>query len=168
VEELRRSVEVGAPEIRASADMRYAGQNYELEVAMPEGEMPNGEMNAAAWDALMTRFGEAHERQYGFALPGEPVELINLRVTALRPEPPRDFTDLSRGSARPERRRAVWFDAGPVADCPIRHRAGLAAGETVTGPAVIEETDSTTVLHPGDRLALGPAGLLALTLGRTQ
>ncbi|HEX4571802.1 MAG TPA: hydantoinase/oxoprolinase family protein, partial [Dongiaceae bacterium] len=131
VEELRRSVEAAAPEIRASADMRYAGQNYELEVAMPEGEM-----NAAAWEALMTRFGEAHERQYGFALPGEPVELINLRVTALRPEPPRDFTDLSRGSARPERRRAVWFDSGPIEDCRIRHRAGLAAGDPVTGPAV--------------------------------
>jgi len=163
VEELRRSVAAAAPEIRASADMRYAGQNYELEVAMPEGEM-----NAAAWEALLTRFGEAHERQYGFALPGEPVELINLRVTALRPEPPRNFTDLSRGSVRPERRRAVWFDSGPVEDCPIRHRAGLAAGEPVTGPAVIEETDSTTVLHPGDGLALGPAGLLALTLGRAQ
>jgi len=163
VEELRRSVEAAAPEIRASADMRYAGQNYELEVAMPEGEM-----NAAAWEALMRRFGEAHERQYGFALPGEPVELIDLRVTALKPEPPRHFTDLSRGGARPERRRTVWFDSGPVEDCPIRYRAGLAAGAAVTGPAVIEETDSTTVLHPGDRLALGPAGLLALTLGRAQ
>src|SRR5262249_30807893 len=140
-----------------------AGQNYELEVAMPEGEM-----NAAAWEALMRRFGEAHERQYGFALPGEPVELINLRVTALRPEPPRHFTDLSRGRARPGRRRRVWFDSGPVEDCPIRYRAGLAAGAAVTGPTVIEETDSTTVLHPGDRLALGPAGLLALTLGRAQ
>jgi N-methylhydantoinase A len=160
VEELRRSVEVAEPEIRASADMRYAGQNYELEVALPQGEM-----DSPAWQALMGRFGEAHERQYGFALPGEPVELINLRVTALRPEPPRDFTDLSRGSAQPAGRRAVWFESGRVEGCPIRHRASLAGGEPLAGPAVIEETDSTTVLHPGDRLALGPAGLLVLTLG---
>jgi N-methylhydantoinase A len=163
VEELRRSVEVAAPEIRASADMRYAGQNYELEVGLPDGGM-----DTAAWQTLMARFAEAHERQYGFALPGEPVELINLRVTALRPEPPRSFTDLSRGSGRPVRRRAVWFETGRVADCAIHHRASLADGAAVSGPAVIEETDSTTVLHPGDRLALGPAGLLALTLGRSQ
>jgi N-methylhydantoinase A len=160
VEELRRSVEVAEPEIRASADMRYAGQNYELEVALPESEM-----DSPAWQALMARFGEAHERQYGFALAGEPVELINLRVTALRPEPPRDFTDLSRASARPAARRTVWFESGRFEDCPIRHRASLAGGEPLAGPAVIEETDSTTVLHPGDRLALGPVGLLALTLG---
>jgi N-methylhydantoinase A len=167
VEELRRSVEVEAPEIRASADMRYAGQNYELEVPLPEGEM-----DEAAWQALMARFGEAHERQYGFALAGEPVELINLRVTALRPEPPRGFADLGQAAGRPARRRRVLFAAGAVADCPIRHRASLAAnlsaGAPLTGPAVIEETDSTTVLHPGDRLELGPAGLLALTLGRSS
>jgi len=115
----------------------------------------------------MDRFAEAHARQYGFALPGEPVELINLRVTALRPEPARDFIDLSRGGGRAVTARPVWFESGKVANCPIVHRASLQPGETLTGPAVIEETDSTTVLHPGDRLALGPAGLLALSLGRT-
>jgi len=162
VEELRRSVDVAAPEIRSSADMRYAGQNYELEV-----QLPPGEMDAAGWQALMDRFAEAHAKQYGFALPGEPVELINLRVTALRPEPARDFIDLSRGGGRAATARPVWFDSGKVADCPIVHRASLQPGETLTGPAVIEETDSTTVLHPGDRLTLGPAGLLAVSLGRT-
>jgi N-methylhydantoinase A len=162
IEELRRSVDVAAPEIRSSADMRYAGQNYELEVQLPEGEM-----DSAGWQALMDRFAEAHARQYGFALPGEPVELINLRVTALRPEPARDFIDLSRGGGRAPTARPVWFESGRVASCPIVHRASLQPGQTLTGPAVIEETDSTTVLHPGDRLALGPAGLLALSLGRT-
>jgi N-methylhydantoinase A/oxoprolinase/acetone carboxylase beta subunit len=100
-------------------------------------------------------------------LPGEPVELINLRVTALRPEPARDFIDLSRGGGRAATARPVWFESAKVTNCPIIHRASLQPGGTVTGPAVIEETDSTTVLHPGDRLALGPAGLLALSLGRT-
>jgi N-methylhydantoinase A len=160
VEELRRSVEVATPVIRGSADMRYAGQNYELEVALPEGEM-----DRRTWEALMARFAEVHAKQYGFTLPGEPVELINLRVTALRPEPPRDFTDRSRGAGRATKHRRVWFDAGAIEDCAIHHRAGLASDRPLAGPAVVEETDSTTVLHPGDRLALGPAGLLALTLG---
>ena len=154
VEELRRSVDVAAPEIRSSADMRYAGQNYELEVPLPDGEM-----DAAGWQALMDRFAEAHAQQYGFALPGEPVELINLRVTALqaragarfhRPQPRR----------RACRRRRARSGSNPPRSRTARsiHRASLQPGETLTGPAVIEETDSTTVLHPGDRLSAGAGG----------
>jgi N-methylhydantoinase A len=161
VAELRRSVEVERPEIRSSADMRYAGQNYELEVPLPEGDL-----DAAAWHGLLQAFAAAHARQYGFDLPGEPVELINLRVTALRPEPARDFADLSRGGGRALTRRPVWFEAAGAQTCPIHHRSMLAAATDLTGPAVIEETDSTTLLHPGDRLSLGKAGVLHLSLGR--
>ena len=159
VADLRLSVDVANPELRSSADMRYAGQNYELEVPLPEGDL-----DVAAWEKLMDGFAAAHERQYGFALPGEPVELINLRVTALKPEPARDFADLSRGGGRPMTRRPVWFEVAAATPCPIHHRAELAAKDDLVGPAVIEETDSTTVLHPGDQLRLGKAGLLHLTL----
>jgi len=159
VADLRLSVDVADPEIRSSADMRYAGQNYELEVLLPEGGL-----DVAAWKTLMDGFAAAHERQYGFALPGEPVELINLRVTALKPEPARDFADLSRGGGRPMTHRPVWFEVAAATPCAIHHRAELAAKDGLVGPAVIEETDSTTVLHPGDRLRLGKAGLLHLTL----
>ena len=159
VADLRLSVDVADPEIRSSADMRYAGQNYELEVLLPEGDL-----DVAAWKTLMDGFAAAHERQYGFALPGEPVELINLRVTALKPEPARDFADLSRGGGRPMTHRPVWFEVAAATPCAIHHRAELAAKDGLVGPAVIEETDSTTVLHPGDRLRLGKAGLLHLTL----
>jgi N-methylhydantoinase A len=160
VAELALSVEVAKPEVRSSADMRYAGQNYELEVPLPEGEL-----DLPAWRGLLERFASAHERQYGFALPGEPVELINLRVTALKPEPARDFADLSRGGGRPAASRPVWFEAGAAATCPIHHRSTLGPDSELTGPAVIEEADSTTVLHPGDRLRLGKAGVLHLSLG---
>jgi N-methylhydantoinase A len=159
--ELRRSVPAPSPEIRSSADMRYAGQNYELEVPLPPGPL-----EAAGWRDLIARFAAAHERQYGFALPGEPVELINLRVTALQPEPAGDFADLSRGTGRPETRRPVWFAADRALPCPIRHRATLGADDRLAGPAIIEETDSTTVLHPGDSLRLGKAGLLHISLAR--
>jgi N-methylhydantoinase A len=159
VADLRLSVDVADPEIRSSADMRYAGQNYELEVPLPEHDL-----DVAAWEKLMEAFAAAHERQYGFALPGEPVELINLRVTALKPEPARDFADLSRGGGRPMTRRPVWFEVAAATSCAIHHRAELEAKDGLVGPAVIEETDSTTILHPGDRLRLGKAGLLHLTL----
>jgi N-methylhydantoinase A len=161
VADLRLSVDVARPEIRSSADMRYSGQNYELEVPLPEGEL-----DAAAWQELISGFAAAHDRHYGFALPGEPVELINLRVTALKPEPVRDFADLSHGGGRPMTHRPVWFQPAAATPCAIHHRAELGSVDGLMGPAVIEETDSTTVLHPGDRLRLGKAGLLHLTLGR--
>src|SRR5262245_60405743 len=82
IADLRRNVDVDEPEVRRSADLRYAGQNYELEVPLPDGDL------AAGWPALLERFAADHERQYGFSLPGEAIELINVRITALRPDLP--------------------------------------------------------------------------------
>jgi len=158
--DLRRSVDVPHPEILSSADLRYSGQNYELEVPLPAGPL-----DAAVWDRLMADFAEAHSRQYGFALPGEPVELINIRVTALKPEPARDFVDLNRDGGRPLKRRPVWFHPEQPTNCAIHHRAELDLAASLAGPAVIEETDSTTLLHPDDRLRLGKAGILHIDLG---
>ncbi len=87
-------------------------------------------------------------------------------MTALRPERRRGFADLSPGAGRTRASRPVWFDPAGAADCHIHPRALLAPGERLAGPAIIEETDSTTVLHPGDRLAVGKAGLLEIELGR--
>ena len=104
-----------------------------------------------------------HERQYGFALPGEAVELINLRVTALRPEPPARFRGSARRRAAPTasaaglvRRRA----AGRLPDLPPR-RARRPA-HVLDGPAVIEEPDSTTLVFPATSSASSESGVLVL------
>jgi N-methylhydantoinase A len=160
VADLRRSVDVDAPVLRRSADMRYAGQNYELDTAVPEGDLERG------FDELLESFEREHERQYGFRLEGEPIEIINLRVIAVRPEPatPVAAPDRAAGAA-PVEVRAVWFDAeGPV-DCPIFRRDDLGGGTELEGPAIIEEVDSTTLVFPGDRLTVHPGGSLILTIG---
>jgi N-methylhydantoinase A/oxoprolinase/acetone carboxylase beta subunit len=160
VAELRASVEVDDPVIRSSADMRYAGQNYEIEVALPAGEM-----DQRGWDETMARFADAHNQLYGFTLPGEPVELINLRVTALSPEPPSSFKMSPKPGRAPACGRKVWFDGkGPV-DCAVFPRARLVDSAAVDGPAVVEEADSTTVVFPGDQIRLDPSGVMVLTLG---
>ena len=86
-------------------------------------------------------------------------------MTALAAEPSRDFADRSPGDRLPARRRPVWFDAAAAAPCAILRRAGLAGGEALAGPAVIEETDSTTLLFPGDSLTVGKGGVLVMSLG---
>jgi N-methylhydantoinase A len=158
VAELRASVEVKQPVIRSSADMRYSGQNYEIEVALPEGEM-----DQAGWDDTMARFAEAHARLYGFALPGEAVELINLRVTALSPEPPTSFRMAPKPARAPSGRK-VWFDGNGGVDCAVFSRIKLGEGDA-DGPAVVEEVDSTTIVFPGDRIRLDQSGVMVLSLG---
>jgi len=159
IAELQRNVAAEEVEVRRSADLRYAGQNYELEVALPDGELDEGR-----WHELLARFEAEHERQYGFSLPGEAVEMINLRVTALRPEPPLRLAADASAPAEPGFRE-VWLDAeGPV-ECPIYRRETLMPGVVIDGPAVIEEPDSTTLVFEGDRLAAHPSGVLVLTIG---
>ncbi|HYZ64309.1 MAG TPA: hydantoinase/oxoprolinase family protein [Acetobacteraceae bacterium] len=141
-----------APEARRIArtvDMRYAGQNYELPVPVPDGRI-----GPATLDALAEGFAAAHKRMYGFIAEGEPVELVTFRVEA---------TGLVRKAAfqpRPERgadaagaiigKREVWLpEAGGFVACPVYDRDKLEAGNRIAGPAIIEQMDTTTVVLPG-------------------
>jgi N-methylhydantoinase A len=160
VAELRRSVEVNEPALVCTVAMRYSGQNYELEVPVPEASI-----DEAAWLALVDRFAAQHEQQYGFSLTDEPVELVNLRVTALRPEPATASAAHAAAAEGAPRSRPVWFDAGSPVECSILRRDSLAAGAVVHGPAIIEEPDSTTVVFPDDRAEVEPHGTLVITVG---
>ena len=158
-EDLRRSVDVAKPALLTSIDMRYSGQNYEVDVSVPDGEF-----TTESWSELVDRFASTHQRLYGFALPGEPFEIINLRVTAISLEPDRSFAEVEGGAPPPAARRTVYFDA-PV-DCAIYHRAALSVGAVIAGPAVIEEADSTTLVYPGDEVHVGAGGVMTINLGK--
>lgn len=159
VRELRRSVEVGEPRVIRSAALRYSGQNYELEVVLP-----GRDLDAEGWQELLARFEAEHERQYGFALPGEAVELIHLRATAMREEKPPRIASFAAVGGEPGHRE-VWFgDDGPVR-CPVYRREQVPVSAELTGPAVIEDVDSTTVAFAGDTVRVDESGVLILTLG---
>jgi N-methylhydantoinase A len=158
VAELRRSVEGAEPSVARTAGLRYAGQNYELDVVLPAGELDEG-----GWERLLERFEQEHEAQYGFALEGEAIELISLRVTAYLDEPP-PATHRATEAAHREGWRDVVFDDAP-AGCPVVSRDMLETGERVAGPMVIEDPDSTTLVWPGDTVALLPSGVMEITIG---
>jgi N-methylhydantoinase A len=162
VTELRRSVDVGEPHVIRSAALRYAGQNYELEVRLPDRDL-----DGQGWNELLSRFEAGHERQYGFALPGEAVELIHLRATALREEKPPRVARFRSDSGEPGH-RSVWFDeAGPIR-CAVYRREQIPSGMVLAGPAIIEDADSTTVMFEGDTVQADDSGVLVLTLGGTH
>jgi N-methylhydantoinase A len=160
--DLRRSVEAPDPLLTRTAAMRYEGQNYELEV-----ELPDGDLDRQGWLRLLERFERAHESQYGFSLSGEPVELVDLRVTARLDEPGPAMRP-SRGDGSGEARRPVHFSTSGPVDCPILERGRLAVGAEVEGPAVIQEPDSTTLLSEGDRVRVLPDGVLELSVGSAE
>jgi N-methylhydantoinase A/oxoprolinase/acetone carboxylase beta subunit len=158
IAELLRSVECAEPSVVRTAGLRYAGQNHELEVTLPAGEL-----DAGGWEGLLERFEREHAAQYGFALEGETIELISLRVTAYLDEPPP-----AAHSAMPGERRDGWrdvvFEDAPVG-CPVVSRDLLETGERVTGPMVVEDPDSTTLVWPGDTLMLQASGVMEITIG---
>ena len=130
------------------ADVRYLGQGYEFEVPVDSGELGSGEV-AAVFD----RFHEAHKRLYGYAIPENPLEVVNLRLVALaKTEGPRMQPASLNGATDPPGamvgHRDVFFKGRPV-PTHIYDRSRLTPGDVITGPAVVEQLDSTTVVWPG-------------------
>jgi N-methylhydantoinase A len=151
-----------------SADLRYAGQAFEVRVPIPEGKVDDAFVAAVA-DA----FHDAHEQLYGYAFrddPRQPVEWVNLRVTGVGPiERPR-LRELTPQEGGPERARTgvrpVFFD--DWVDTPVYWRADLAPDDEVTGPAIIEEFGSTVPLHPGFAATVDRFGNLQVTSPRNR
>lgn len=140
------------------ADMRYVGQSYELAVPVS-----GGVITATDVTSLIDAFHVAHAAANGFSAPGEPVELVNLRLTAVGKliRPALRMMEGTTSAVGPVARRPVYFETGFV-DCPIYDRSRLAAGTVITGPAILEEADSTTVVLPGYRAEVDRFGNLLL------
>src|SRR5688572_22661387 len=135
-----------------SADLRYAGQAFEVRVPAPDGPVDGG------WaDRVAATFHDAHEQLYGYAFrddPRQPVEWVNLRVSGVGPIERPKAREIGARDGGPERARTghrpVLFDAeAGWVDTPVFWRPDLAAGDVLDGPAVVEEFGSTVPLHPG-------------------
>ncbi len=143
-----------------SLDMRYVGQNFELRVLV--GSDRTAKLPGAA--ALLRRFFRVHTRHYGFHSATDPVEIINIRLTAsarlarTRAKP----TNPVRAPPKPVGHRMVWFSAARPVRTAVFDRAALAAAQRIAGPAIVEQLDSTTVVHPGDRVHVDAALNLAI------
>lgn len=136
--------------ISRSADMRYVGQSYELNVPVPLGEI-----TADIIGEIEKGFHQAHGRRYGYFVEGEPVEFVNLRVSAVGLVPPlklRKDKEKGRAENPPEAlkgyRRVYFAKYKDYIRCPIFDKYKLRPGDIVKGPAIIEQVDTTTVLQP--------------------
>ena len=137
------------PELRRRADLRYHGQSFELTV------------EADDLDAVEERFGEAHERRYGYRMEGEGVELVNARLIATEPVERPELSEPEPDGEADAGKRKANFD-GEWQEVPVLRRAGMGEGTKVEGPAIVEFAEATCVVRPGWSGAIDAAGTLVL------
>jgi N-methylhydantoinase A len=137
-------------EIDFAADLRYVGQFNEVEVPST-----GGEVTSEVLDAMVGAFHKRHDTLYGYSMPGAPIELINLRVSARGVTDKPQFSTVEAGSEDPSaaRRgeRSAYFE-GEFVDVPVYDALRLVNGNVVTGPAIVDQPTTTIVVPPGFQL----------------
>lgn len=154
----------GAVQLRYAADIRYLGQSSQLTVPMPSGEHDAAALHAA--------FETLYRETFGYVATGEPVELVNLRLSAIGTAATRlDFGALdldARALAGESGERMVSFARGaPRVATKLVPRAAVAAGP-VAGPAIIESYDTTIVVPPGCVARTAGCGCIAIEMEDTD
>jgi N-methylhydantoinase A len=147
---LQEGVERERATLLRHLDVRYVGQHHEVTIQIPHGEaIAEGHLAGIA-----ESFHRAHERLYTYAIPENPLEVMNLRVTAVGAV---DKTGLNRqglggeeaGGARKGERRIYFVETAGFQAVPVYERDRLSPGNRLAGPAVVEERITTVVVHPG-------------------
>jgi N-methylhydantoinase A len=155
----RDGIEPSRIRLIREADVRYAGQSMEVRVASPGGAVDDKFLAG-----LIGAFNAAHLRTFGYHYAGkQKVELVNLCVSGFglieRPQLPK--LALREDRPQPKDNRSVYFGSA-VRDTPVFERASLPSGCRITGPIIVEEFGSTTVVFPGQYVEVDPYGVLVV------
>jgi N-methylhydantoinase A len=147
--------------LRRAVDMRYAGQEHTVRVAVYEAPL--------ALQSLERRFHAEHRRAYTFELPGTPVELVSFHATATVNLPPLGWRELEAdgrtGQEALKGEREVHFAELGRLSTPIYERHLLAPGFLSEGPVIVEEPAATTLVHRGQQLQVDRWGNLRIKSG---
>jgi N-methylhydantoinase A len=148
------------------ADLRYVGQNFEL-----PAQLRSSRFDANAIVALVDEFHAIHAKAYGYNMPERAVEIVNLRlaVTIQRPTPPFEiFGAVGNPEAAIFEERQTWFPSTGYVATPVYDRDKIAAGAQFTGPAIIEQMDTTTVVPPHAEVEIDRLGNIMITLAESS
>jgi 5-oxoprolinase (ATP-hydrolysing)/N-methylhydantoinase A len=152
--------------VERSAEMRMLGQLHQILVPLPAGAL-----DASRLPEITGAFAATYRSLYTRAVDGEGIEALSLRVRVAGPEPHIKLSGAVAGGAedRPalKSRREAWFD-GAWHDTPVYDRYALKPGDSLPGPAIIEEREATTVILPGDVLSIDAARNLRVAIGQTR
>ena len=156
----------GGERIEYYAEMRYLGQAHQIEIPLPRP------LDDAGLAAVAERFHGAHESTYGHADRSAHPEFVTLRVVHSRDPLHTGFGSggsVALGGNAVVTRRPACFDAAEgYVSVPVYPRSALQPGVAVTGPAIIEQSDTTTVVYPGHEAVLDAAGNLIIAVPVTH
>ncbi|HEV8441147.1 MAG TPA: hydantoinase/oxoprolinase family protein [Methylomirabilota bacterium] len=152
--------------VRRLADGRFLGQGFDLVVSLPGGPYADTE---GARRALQSAFEAAYREKFALTPPDVPVEFINVRVAVRAPVAGSEVAVQrhrpgAAGDAVKGTRPAYFPESGGFVEATVYDRYRLAAGDTLAGPAVVEEEGSTLVLGPGASAGVTESGNLLVTL----
>ena len=133
-------------------DARYVGQNFELAVPVASsGKLAPKDVPDTA--TLHAAFCAAHETAYGYASEDDPIEIVNIRLSAsakLHKDAKRKSVEGDVPEPQARDQRQVYFDAEHAVEAKVYDRADFLPGQIIHGPAIIDQMDTTTPLYPGD------------------
>ena len=151
---------------RKSADMRYQGQGFEVNV-----ELPAGDLGADRIGEIQGRFEHKYQELYGHLVPNASIEFVSWRIVASGPLPtfeqPEITADAGDVSAALKGERDIYILADEAfAPAPVYDRYKLPPHVKLSGPAIIEERESTVVVAGPGEIEIDRGGNLILTLPR--
>jgi N-methylhydantoinase A len=161
----RDGVSEQGADFRFFADLRYVGQEHTLPIRVDDADMLTGDTSA-----LRDLFHVEHDKRYGQAAVDEQLEIVNLRLvlTSARADTIAEEWMAQKWwpaeQAAETGRRVIYADAAKPVESRVLWRPAMKPGDVVVGPAVIEEPNSTILIHPGDRVTMTPAGHLIIDL----
>jgi len=148
--------------LQRTADVRYVGQAYEVNVPVRSGPLDD-----VAIADMLALFHAQHLQLYAHNHPDKPVEFVSARLAALgrMGAPEMRPQAAAGGRAEPFERRPVYFEeAGDWVETTVYDRGSLGPGARFAGPAIVEQADATTVIHPGQSASVDPLGNLLIAI----
>ena len=165
VEAMQRSLidamaaEIGPGPVRFEhhADLKYKGQGHSIRVEIGAAAEPGD---------IGRRFDAVHKERFGYLSEGAPIEFVQLVVTGVLEMEKPSFKKVPAGAAslRPVGRRSIYYRTTGRREADIYRREDLGPGSVITGPAVIVEYGTSTIIRPGDRLETGQYGEMYISV----
>jgi len=150
------------PMINRTVEMRYLGQNWELEVAIPGGKIDEKVVQTA-----QESFDQEHTKHFGWNLSGEKFEFVNFKVVAIATKIEIELPEMANGRpGKPKKVHPAYFrEKGGFIECPVYSREDLNAGTQLEGPLLINEVSSTTLVPPGSMVEIDRFGNIIIEIG---
>ena len=152
----------GVPKLYKILEMRYLGQNYGVDITLPEN-ITNFNKNTIK--KIFDLFSLEHKKLYGYDLPNEIIEIVNFHISCIgitkkfKPERLKNI----KNKTKPDKRK-IYFEKKGFLNCDVYSRDDLTHNQKISGPCVIEENNSVTLLHPNQKTIVDEYGNLIINV----